>query len=195
MGHDRFEDTDQVYQPAEDSRLLAASALDSVTPGEGELVVDVGTGSGYVAERFAEETDARVVGIDISPLAVREARERGVEAVRGDLLDPLSGPVDVVLFNPPYLPTDPENEWDDWMEHALSGGEDGRRAIEPFLSDLPRVLAPDGRAYLLVSSLTDPDAVRAYAEDEGLTTRQVGEESFPFETLSVWEITLRHRSE
>lgn len=187
------EDLDEVYQPAEDSRLLASSALDAMGPLDRDaLVVDVGTGSGYVASRVAAETDARCVGTDISPLAVSEARERGVSVVRGDLLEPLRGPADVVLFNPPYLPTDPEHEWDDWMEYALSGGEDGRRAIEPFLADLPRVLAPEGQAYLLVSSLTDPDAVRAYAERQGLTSRQVGEASFPFETLSVWQITLRN---
>ncbi|WP_254534804.1 HemK2/MTQ2 family protein methyltransferase [Halomarina litorea] len=187
------EDLDDVYQPAEDSHLLASAAIDSMGPLDPDaLVVDVGTGSGYVAARVGEATDARVVGVDISPLAVREAREHGVSVLRGDLLEPIRGPVDVVLFNPPYLPTDPENEWDDWMEYALSGGEDGRRAIEPFLADLPRVLAPEGRAYLLVSSLTDPEAVRAHAEEQGLDARQVGEESFPFETLSVWEITLRN---
>jgi release factor glutamine methyltransferase len=186
---------DGVYQPAEDSRLLAGAALDAASPTADDLVLDLGTGSGYVAGRFAEETDARVVGADISPLAVREAREAGVDVLRGDLLDPIRGPVDVVVFNPPYLPTDPENEWDDWMEYALSGGEDGRRAIEPFLADLPRVLATDGSAYLLVSSLTDPDAVRAIATDHGLATALVGEESFPFETLSVWEITIANQTE
>ncbi|PSP96749.1 methyltransferase [Halobacteriales archaeon QS_5_70_17] len=178
--------TEQVYQPAEDSDLLARVAADGI---DGGRVVDVGTGSGYVAARVAEATGADVVGTDLSPLAVRAARERGVPVVRGDLLEPIRGPVQAVTFNPPYLPTDPDAEWDDWMEHALSGGPDGRRLIDPFLDDLPRVLAPAGRAYLLVSTLTGVDGVRERVRENGLAADGVAEESFPFETLVVLEIT------
>ena len=52
------------------------------------------------------------------------------------------------------------------------------------------MLRPDGRAYLLVSSLTGLDAVRELATAAGLKTRERAEESFPFERLVVLEITL-----
>jgi release factor glutamine methyltransferase len=74
------------------------------------------------------------------------------------------------------------------MEHALSGGPDGRRVVDPFLADVGRVLAPDGRAYLLVSSLTDPGAVRERARAEGLAAREVAEEAHPYERLVVLEL-------
>ena len=188
---DREKATEQVYQPAEDSRLLAETAageLDDLPPDA--RVVDVGTGSGYVAAEVGEATGVDVLGVDISPLAVREAREHGVPVVRSNLLDGLAGPFDAVLFNPPYLPTNPDAEWDDWMEYALSGGPDGRRAVDPFLDDLPRVLAPNGRAFLLVSSLTDVEAVTARAAENDLAARELADESFPFERLVVLE--LRH---
>ncbi|MWG35670.1 HemK2/MTQ2 family protein methyltransferase [Halomarina oriensis] len=186
---DRETATEQVYQPAEDSHLLAETAAEELAalPGDAR-VVDVGTGSGYVAAHVGEQTGLDVLGVDISPLAVREARDHGVGVVRSNLLDGLTGPFDAVTFNPPYLPTDPDAEWDDWMEYALSGGPDGRRAIDPFLDDLPRVLAPDGRAFLLVSSLTDVGAVTARAAENGLAAREVAEESFPFERLVVLEL-------
>lgn len=77
-----------VYEPAEDSRLLASVAVERL---EGaERVLEVGTGSGYVAERMAEETGARVIASDVNPHACASARERGVEAVRADLVSPLS---------------------------------------------------------------------------------------------------------
>jgi len=184
--------TDQIYQPAEDSDLLARAAAERI---DGDaLVVDVGTGSGYVAARIAEATGARIVGTDLSPLAVRAARDHGVEVLRGDLLAPIRAPVDAVMFNPPYLPTDPDAEWDDWMEHALSGGPDGRRLIDPFLDDLPRVLGADGRAYLLASSLTGIDAIRERARDNGLRADRIAEESFPFETLVALEITTENNT-
>lgn len=185
-----------VYQPAEDSTLLARAAVGHA---EGRTL-EVGTGSGWVAAQVAAETGASVVASDVNPGACRQARERaerlrtdgemdaglGFEVVRADLLAPFADDAfDTVLFNPPYLPTDPDNEWGDWMETALSGGESGRELIEPFLDDVGRVLASDGEVLLLVSSLTGYDEVLAYAESRGFTHEVAVQESYPFETLSV----------
>ncbi|WP_433624804.1 HemK2/MTQ2 family protein methyltransferase [Halomicrococcus sp. NG-SE-24] len=176
-----------VYQPAEDSRLLATVAVDHVDADE--RVLEVGTGSGYVAGTVAAETGARVVGSDVNPHACEQARERGVETVRADLVTPFRDAVfDAVLFNPPYLPTDPETERDDWMERALSGGESGRAVIEPFLDAVGRVLAPDGHVFLLVSSLTGVDAVVERAAANGFSAVALRDESFPFETLTVLKL-------
>jgi len=196
----------EVYEPAEDSELLAAAARERVTPDE--RVLDVGTGSGYVAGAAAT-TGARVVATDLNPHACRRARERygagrdpedrdedttardapPVEVVRADLVAPFrAGAFDAVLFNPPYLPTDPDSEREDWMATALSGGEDGRAVIEDFLADLPRVLAVDGYALLLVSTLTGVEAVVEAADGAGFASVAVREDSFPFETLTVLKL-------
>ena len=180
-------DVPNVYEPAEDSRLLTETAIDHISEGR---VLEVGVGSGYVAGRVTTETDATVVGSDLSPEACLRARKEGIETVRADLTRPFrADSFDAVLFNPPYLPTPPEAEWDDPLEYALSGGPDGRRVIRPFLSDVGRVLRSDGRVYMLVSSLTDIEAVSERAADAGLTTREVKAEPFPFERLVVLEIT------
>jgi len=186
-----------VYQPAEDSRLLASVAVERVDASD--RVLDVGTGSGYVAARIAAETGAAVHASDVNPHACRRARtnarDEGVElsVVRGDLTRPFrAAAFDWVVFNPPYLPADPDAERDDWMERALSGGESGRAVIEPFLDDVARVLAPDGEILLLVSTLTDIDEVAAYAADRGLAARTEREESYPFERLAVLSITTEH---
>ncbi|PSP83485.1 methyltransferase [Halobacteriales archaeon QS_6_64_34] len=172
-----------VYQPAEDSALLARTALGRISAGD--RVLDVGTGSGYVAATLAD-AGADAVGVDLSPLACREATDSGVPVVRGDLVAPFrDASFDLVAFNPPYLPTPAEAEWDDWMEHALSGGEDGRRLVDPFLDTVGRVLAPGGESLLLVSSLTDPDAVRAYARGCGLESEVLASENHPYEKLVV----------
>ena len=171
-----------VYQPAEDSGLLAEATVE----GAHGRVLEVGTGSGWVAQQVRETRELRVVGSDRNPHAVREATDRGVEGVVADLLDPFRADAfDTSCFNPPYLPTAPDNEWDDWMEHALSGGESGRALIEPFLADVGRVLAPDGDVFLLVSSLAGYDEVLELVASAGFTHEVAVEESFPFETLSV----------
>jgi release factor glutamine methyltransferase len=172
----------EVYQPAEDSRLLAEAAVDHARG----RTLEVGTGSGWVAERIAAETDAEVVASDYNPAACRQARDRGVQVVRADLVAPFhDGSLDTVAFNPPYLPTDPDNEWDDRMERALSGGESGREVIDPFLDTVGRVLRPGGRVLLLVSSLTGFDSVVARAEANGFAVSTVRQESYPFEVLSI----------
>ena len=190
----------EVYQPAEDSALLAGAGVDCVAPDH--RVLEVGTGSGWVAERVADEVGARVVASDLNPAACRRARERamaarregrpGYEGVRGDLVAPFRDEAfDAVLFNPPYLPTDPDAEWDDRMELALSGGETGRAVIEPFLDAVGRVLAPDGFALLLVSSLTGFEAVLDLADAAGFDADRVRQESYPFEVLTILRLTPR----
>lgn len=185
-----------VYQPAEDSALLAEAVVDRASG----RFLEVGTGSGWVAERAAREADVeRVVASDVNPHACESARERGerseaegnlgIEAVRGSLVDPFrTDAFDTVAFNPPYLPTDPDNEWDDWMEQALSGGETGRKLLNPFIDDVGRVLAGGGRVLLLVSSLTGYDEVVARVELRGFDHETVVQESYPFEVLSILEL-------
>lgn len=183
-------DVPTVYEAAEDSHLLAETVIERI---EGGSVLEVGVGSGYVAGGVAAETDATVVGSDLNPDACSRARAEGIETVRANLTDPFEADsFDVVLFNPPYLPTPPEAEWDDPLEHALSGGPDGRRVIRPFLADVGRILRPAGRVYLLVSSLTDIDAVADLAAADGLTAREIASEAFSFERLVVLEITHRN---
>lgn len=193
----------EVYQPAEDSGLLARAAVDSLEAGE--RVLEVGTGSGWVAETVARETGARVVASDVAGAACRQARERanaarergeaGYDVVRGDLTSPFAdGSLDAVLFNPPYLPTDPDAAWDDWMEAALDGGPDGRAVVDPFLDTVERVLAPGGFALLLVSTLTGLDALRERAAANGLAASVVAEESHPFERLVVFRLDRRSES-
>ncbi|WP_435095818.1 HemK2/MTQ2 family protein methyltransferase [Halarchaeum sp. P4] len=177
----------EVYDPAEDSRLLADVACEEVAGDD--TVLDVGTGSGYVAATVEEETGARVVGCDLNPHACQRARDAGIEAVRADLTTPFAdGALDVVLFNPPYLPADAAAAREDWMEVALTGGETGREVIEAFLDDVGRVLAPEGYALVLVSTLTGVEEVVDYAGERGFSCVALADESFPFETLTVLKL-------
>ncbi|MFB6163708.1 MAG: HemK2/MTQ2 family protein methyltransferase [Haloarculaceae archaeon] len=185
---------ERVYQPAEDTRLLAESAEAFVEAGD--RVLDVGTGSGYVAT-VAADAGADVVGVDVNPHACRQARGEGVPVVRGNLTDPFRAEAfDRVLFNPPYLPTEPDEAREDWMERALSGGESGRAVVDPFLDDVGRVLAPGGEVLLLVSSLTGIDAVTDRAVDRGFDVEEVSAEKHPFERLVVLRlITTGHQTD
>lgn len=176
-----------VYEPAEDSRLLARTIVSHLA--SPDRVLDVGTGTGYVAAQVAAATDALVVGADLNPHACRRARDRGIETVRADLLAPFrADDFDAVTFNPPYLPTDPGGERDDWLEVALSGGQTGRAVIEPFLDDLGRVLAPAGEGFMLVSTYTGVEEVASYAGEQGFDAVALADASYPGETLTVLKL-------
>ena len=173
--------------PTSSSRSPAATP--STTASASDLLLDVGTGSGYVARR-ARKAGVEVVGSDLNPHACEHAADLGVPVGRADLTTAFRDDVfDVVAFNPPYLPEPEDSGWGDWLETAITGGEDGRAVVEPFLDDVGRVLAPGGRVYLLVSTMTGPDEVREYAAVRGLDAREVASESFRFERLLVLELT------
>ncbi len=144
-------DMDQIYFPAEDTHLLIRAALAEVR--ESDRVLEVGTGSGAVAGAImavAPQTTAT----EINPHAAAYAAAEGVPVIRGNLLDPIRGEFDLILFNAPYLPTKPEERINDWLEFALDGGETGREVIERFLPAAAGHLAKFGRILLLVSSAT-----------------------------------------
>lgn len=180
---DRRDVETTVYQPAEDSRLLASVAMELVKPTD--RVLEVGCGSGAVAERLAE-AGATVLASDINPHACRAAANRSLQTVRANLVDPFGeNAFDMVLFNPPYLPARPETDNGDWMNVALSGGKDGRAIIEPFLDDVGRVLREEGQVLLLISSLTGEEAVLDRATANGFHVTVHSETSYPYEQLSV----------
>ena len=184
-----------VYPVREDSLLLATSA--TVAPGE--RVVEIGCGLGLAALAAARE-GARVLATDMNPNALSVVMEEAnlnsikVDCLRTDLFRGLRR-FDVVLFNPPYLPTRPEDrDIDPWNNLALDGGKDGWAVLRPFLSALPEHLSPGGRAYVVLASvsgsLLDPFRELAGLPDVFLGSI-AGERELQEETLWVVEITTK----
>ncbi len=173
----------QVYEPSEDSFLLAEAALSQVHGREN--VLEVGCGSGIISAVLKTNTRARVTGIDISPFSVLCSKENGVEVIRGDLLDCIKGKFDMIIFNPPYLPTGDNESTDEWLNSALDGGYDGRRVIYRFLNDAGNCLAEKGKILMLVSSLTGIEEIKSRMNSLGYCFKDIAHERFDFEQLTV----------
>jgi ubiquinone/menaquinone biosynthesis C-methylase UbiE len=135
---------------------IAAGLLEAMPPRPGERWLDVGCGRGAVLLPAAEAVgaDGQVMGIDISPGMVEQARrlaaERGlgnVDVAVGDARDPqVSGPVDavsssLVLF---FLP-DPAAALRSWLPLLAPGGRLGVAtfgSIDPRWEHVDDVFAP-----------------------------------------------------
>lgn len=175
-------DYDEVYPPAEDTFLLLRAALSEARPED--RVLEIGCGSGLISQELRPRV-ARLLATDINPHAVRAASARGVEVIRADLFAGIKGSFDLVLFNAPYLPTQPEERTGRWIDRALDGGENGRETVDRFIAGLSGHLLPGGRALLLISSHTGLDEVREAAAAAGLYAEVVAEEGCFFERLYV----------
>jgi release factor glutamine methyltransferase len=178
----------QVYQPEADTYLLLNAARVEIR--SGDRVLEVGTGSGIIAAELAGVTD--VVATDINPHAALCAREKGIDVVRNDLFSGIRGTFDLILFNPPYLPTLPEDRIDDWLEYALDGGTSGREVIGRFAAEVGRVLAPGGRILLLVSSLTGLPEVRDIFFRQNFVSEIIVKQKVEDENLYVLRIVRRN---
>lgn len=121
------------------------------------LLVDLGTGSGAIAASLAHEVPgARVHAVELSPLAIawaeRNTRPHGVELHTGDLRDALpelDGLVDVVVSNPPYIPSEAVPREPEVAEHdprmaLYGGGADGMELPLAAAASAARLLRAGG---------------------------------------------------
>jgi release factor glutamine methyltransferase len=179
--------SEHVYEPAEDSYLLADTALELVS--DGMNVLEIGTGTGFVSAVLKANRNIRLVGTDISPLAASCAKSNGIDVIRTDMFTGLKAmhQFDFVIFNPPYLPTSEDEKVPGWLNYAFDGGVDGRKDIKSFMEQVCDYLKPDGIILLLVSSLTGINEVMQEVEQSGFSSQIIARDKCSFEELVVIE--------
>lgn len=118
-----------VYRPREDSYLMADAMLELNL--KGKSVLDIGTGSGYLAIIAANRV-REIIGVDLNPRAVSVARKNAIKNNRenidfkkSDLFSCLAKKFDLILFNPPYLPDEEQPNQSDLKQKAWNGGKNG----------------------------------------------------------------------
>ena len=160
---------ESVYEPAEDT-FLFSEYIDAST---GMAVLDIGTGCGILGILAAKKAKV-VVALDINPNAIRCAIENAqlckvdkkMFFIQGDLLSPISirQHFDRILFNAPYLPTDP-GESVSWLARAWDGGITGREVIDRFIHSAHKYLKDGGKIFLMQSTLVEVDrTIETFAE-------------------------------
>ncbi len=179
-----FSVDENVYEPAEDSFLLA----EKLEVKAGDRVLDMGTGCGLLAIVAAEKA-SKVIAVDVNPHSVHctlynaeinNVRDK-IEVIQGDLFKPLCDSVkfDIIMFNAPYLPKD-EGEPDSWVTRAWSGGLTGRAVIDEFIAQSPVHVDLEGRLFLIQSSMAGVEETIDAFKANGMSVEIVAECSVPF---------------
>ena len=169
-------------------------------------VLDLGAGSGCLLHALLSEIPKAVgIGIDLSSaaleIAAMNAGRLGLETracfVRGNWGESLVGGFDVIVANPPYIPTGDLDGLAPELSHeprlALDGGPDGLTAYRRLIPDIAARLAPDGVAVVEIGA-GQAAAVVALAVTSGLTLSRTGRDLSGTERcLSwVWQTVPRH---
>lgn len=167
-----------VLIPRQDTETLVEEALKAAKPGMN--ILDMCTGSGCVLISILKNVDAKGIGYDISKQALNVAKENAkrnhvvCEFERSDLFENVDGTYDIIVSNPPYIPTEvihtlmPEVKEFEPME-ALDGMEDGLHFYRRIVREAKEHLAKGGYLMLEIghdqgASVSDMLEYGGYAE-------------------------------
>jgi release factor glutamine methyltransferase len=148
-GHKEFRYLDFIVSrdtliPRPETETLVEAALEKIAIKGAASVLDLGTGSGAAGLSIKHEAPTALVTLsDISDAALNIARKNSekhrlaVTIVRSDLFANITGTFDIIVSNPPYVPSDEitllKKEVQNEPRLALDGGKDGLELIRRIL--------------------------------------------------------------
>lgn len=187
LGHQEFwglnfQLSPDTLDPRIDTETLIQAALDRFPGNPPRRILDIGTGTGCILISLLHEwPGATGVATDLSAGALdtarRNAQLNGVadraEFVQTDWVAGIQGPFDLILSNPPYIPTGVIPNLDENVQNydpilALDGGMDGLDAYRSILTEIKNLLAPGGLA-LFEIGYDQAESMPRIVEDSGAT--------------------------
>jgi release factor glutamine methyltransferase len=189
LGHREFCGLDllvdeSVLVPRFETESLVEEALKLAEPAS--RILDLGTGSGCIALAMkAALPSADVVGADISPAALKVARENGrrtdldVEWLESDLFDSVAGEFDLIITNPPYVASNADlprdvAEWE--PAKALFSSDQGTSHFKRIAEQASARLKPRG-VLVAECGVHEPEVFWTIFEERGWTLiRWIGDD-------------------
>eukprot|EP01103_Thecamoeba_quadrilineata_P005540 TRINITY_DN1531_c0_g1_i2.p1 TRINITY_DN1531_c0_g1~~TRINITY_DN1531_c0_g1_i2.p1 ORF type:complete len:168 (-),score=31.84 TRINITY_DN1531_c0_g1_i2:59-562(-) len=148
------DDEEYVYLPSDDTFLMLDALQDdredllNLSP---SICLEIGSGSGcltaFLSNLLNNIHTAFYLAVDINPRAASVSQRtfklnglKLVDVINTDLLagleQRLEGKVDVLLFNPPYVPTESHEIQGTGIEVAWAGGQFGREVTDRALPSI-----------------------------------------------------------
>jgi release factor glutamine methyltransferase len=175
-----------VLTPRPETEFVVEAGLRELLPADApHRILDLGAGSGaIILALLKDRPQATGVAVDISEPALEIARINAerlavadrLEICHSDWAKELDARFDLVVSNPPYIPTADLKNLEPEVSRfepraALDGGPDGLAAYRIIISSLPRLLKP-GAAFALEVGVGQAEGVKALAEAAGLATSE-----------------------
>ncbi|SCV70355.1 BQ2448_1749 [Microbotryum intermedium] len=181
-------DFESVYEPAEDTfALLDALEADHARLQGSQLCLEIGSGSGVVSTFLGSllaPNSALLLTTDLSLpacLATYETPQLNSLPTPFDVLqtdlysslfDRLQRACDVLIFNPPYVPTSYDEleaaRREGVLERAWAGGADGMQVTDRLLEIVETLLSDRGLFYLVTIAQNKPRQIIDGLKKKGL---------------------------
>jgi len=162
-----------MYSPREDSFLIKKHIKDYA---KGKAL-DMGTGSGILAKEAAKYCKD-VVAVDINKKL--RFKRKHVGFVHSNLFSRVKGKFNLIIFNPPYLPSKKIEDIE------IDGGKNGTEIIERFLKQARAHLSEGGKILLLCSSFNKN--IEKMFKKCRYQFKLIDKESLFFEKLFLYEL-------
>jgi len=172
-----FKVTPDVLIPRDETEILVRAAIDLIKKNNFQTVLDIGTGSGCIACTIAKQTNAEVLGVDISNDALRIALDNvtrlGINnrAIfrKSDLFERIRAEekFDLIISNPPYIKLGTKLDIEVEFEPAIAlyAGKNGTEFYERIVKDTPNYIKPNG--YLMFElGFGESETVKKYMEKD-----------------------------
>jgi len=205
-----------VYNPSDDTYLLLdyfnetfcnKNTLDYI-----EKILDMGTGTGIIAIFFAllvkenQNFNAQIYASDVLKEAIECAKmnerennlNNKIEFIHSDLFNSfpnsLKNIFDIIIFNPPYLPSfDKNNHYlKSKQDFSWNGGPRGFELLKEFLQYTPIYLKNNRNSYIyyISSSRMDLDSLYKFIQKIGYKNEVLRKKHFFFEDIILNKLTL-----
>mmetsp|Transcript_2534 Transcript_2534/g.2498 ORF Transcript_2534/g.2498 Transcript_2534/m.2498 type:complete len:217 (+) Transcript_2534:22-672(+) len=206
LNHLTLEILENVYEPSDDTFLVCdclLNEIDRIVALHPLICVEIGSGSGCIITYLGQLLNAHnvtsyLVATDINIHALQATKltalnnNVSIDCVRSSLLHGMEGwlgKIDIMLFNPPYVPTPNEEISGCGIEVSWAGGDDGRIIIDKFLPIMQKYLSTNGICYLLLEKENKPDEIREILKEIGMKSQIIIQRRAKNEHLCVLRIS------
>jgi len=170
----------EYYLPAEDTLFFA----NHIQNEKGKSALDIGTGSGYLANVLLQNFEI-VVATDISFDSAKKAHNLIQNCICCNSADPIIMKFDLVICNMPYLPSD------EITDPAVDGLNEGLTVPIQIITSAKNVIKKGGKMIYLTSSLANHKKLLEETSHIGFDTKVMATKKMFFEELILVEAILK----
>ncbi|MBD3949397.1 peptide chain release factor N(5)-glutamine methyltransferase [Tuanshanicoccus lijuaniae] len=187
VGNESFKVTPDTLIPREDTYGLVEMGMRFLSKYPQANILDIGTGTGYIAILLAKNApQATVTAVDVSKAALEVAKDNAalhqvnVEFVHSDLCSqlPKGQRYDLIVSNPPYIAEDELSLMDESVKRyepklALFAQDNGLAIYKRLAAILPDYLSEDGETLLEIGFR------------QGIAVQQLFQAAFPMASITI----------